>query len=241
MQSNLPTSAMPKKALIAACFVALALGGCEHLSHSEGPQVAGWSLMDPSQNHPITISQQPQTMSLRIAPGSRGLSESQYNEVLRFANRARVSDAGNSRLVVSAPSGGAHEVASMYAVHDIRQILSDHGFADSAVAVEAYDASRDRNAPVKISYLRYVAEGPNCGTWPTNLANQRNNAAYQNFGCANQHNLAAMIANPADLLGPRTETDRVSERRDVTWDKYTKGETTGAEKSQDEKISTQGE
>lgn len=241
MQSAFLSSAMPKRALLAISMTALALGGCEHLSNSNGPQVAGWSLMDPSQNHPIAISQQPQTMNLHVATGARGLSQAQYNDVLRFANRARVSDAGNSRLVVSAPSGGAHEVAAMYAVHDIRQILSDHGFADSAVAIETYDATRDRNAPVKISYLRYVAEGPACGSWPTNLAREPNNTTYANFGCANQANLAAMIANPADLLGPRTETDRMSERRDAVWDKYRGGETTGAQKSEDEKISTQGE
>ena len=56
------------------------------------------------------------------------------------------------------------------------------------------------------------------------------------MGCANQHNLAAMIANPADLLGPRSETDRSGERRDTVWDKYTKGESTGAQKSEEEKV-----
>jgi pilus assembly protein CpaD len=29
------------------------------------------------------------------------------------------------------------------------------------------------------------------------------NKNYKNFGCAYQNNLAAMVANPMDLLGPR--------------------------------------
>ena len=57
-----------------------------------------------------------------------------------------------------------------------------------------------------------------------------------NLGCANQHNLAAMVANPADLLGPRSETARPSERRDVTWGKYVQGQSTGANKSADERV-----
>ena len=56
--------------------------------------------------------------------------------------------------------------------------------------------------PIRLSYLRYVAEAPECGQWPTNLAEDYRNLPYPNLGCAQQHNLAAQIANPADLLGP---------------------------------------
>lgn len=54
------------------------------------------------------------------------------------------------------------------------------------------------------------------------------NVPYPNLGCANQRNLAVMVANPADLLGPRTETARSSERRDQVWGKYVKGAATGS-------------
>ena len=68
---------------------------------------------------------------------------------------------------------------------------------------------------------------------------QPGNLDYPNFGCATQQNLAAMVANPADLLGPRSQTPRIGDRRDEHWSKYVKGESTGAQKSGDEKISTQ--
>jgi pilus assembly protein CpaD len=54
------------------------------------------------------------------------------------------------------------------------------------------------------------------------------NLPYPNLGCANQRNLAVQIANPADLLGPRSETARASDRRDQVWNKYVKGAATGA-------------
>jgi pilus assembly protein CpaD len=232
-----PSSAIPRVAACLALAVVLAAaGGCKH-DEVTGPQVAGWALVDASQRHPIVVSQQPQTLELRIAASARGLSPRQRAEMLEFADRSRASDAGNSRLIIQAPGGGANEISSMHAVGEIRQILSDMGFAESSIAVEAYHAGGS-SAPVRVSYLRYVAEAPVCGYWPTNLAEQRDNGNYPNFGCANQHNLAVMVANPGDLLGPRTESDRASERRDTTWGKYVKGETSGAEKSDDEKVKT---
>lgn len=222
------------KTVLFGSVLALTLAGCKH--GEENAQVAGWTLIDPAQRHPILVSQQPQNMSVRIARGSQGLSPQQRAELLGFAGRSRASDAGNSKLIISAPSGGANEVSAMRAVHEIRQVLSDNGFAESSIAVEAYSNDGDAQPPIRISYLRYIAEGPNCGSWTTNLASEPQNIPHPNMGCANQHNLAAMIANPADLLGPRSETDRSGERRDTVWDKYTKGESTGAQKSEEEKV-----
>lgn len=215
--------------------VALALGACKHME--DNSRVAGWSLVDASQRHPILVSQKPSTLSLDVARGSYGLSPSQRADILDFATRYRMSDAGNSRLVIAAPSGGANEVAAMHAVHQIRTVLADQGFGDAAISIEPYPAE-GAGGPVRVSYLRYVAEAPECGTWPTNLAHDPGNVNYANFGCATQRNFAMQIANPADLLGPRTMTDRPSERRDVVFGKYIKGDVTSAKKTQDERVRT---
>lgn len=223
----------------AVSLVALMATGCK--DNFAQPQVAGWTLVDPSQRHPILVSQKPSHIQLRVARGSTGLTPSQRAEVLEFASKWRASDAGNSRLVISAPSGAANEVASMHAVQDIRGLLDDNGFAESAITVEAYQEDGDPQPPIRVSYLRYVAEAPECGHWPTNLASQYDNVPYANFGCSTQRNLAAQIANPADLLGPRSETPRSGERRSVHWDKYQKGQPPGATRSSDEKIDTRSQ
>jgi len=49
-----------------------------------------------------------------------------------------------------------------------------------------------------------------------------------------------MIVNPADLLGPRTMGERYSDRRDTVMDAWSKGKTTGAEKSEDERVRVKG-
>ena len=68
---------------------------------------------------------------------------------------------------------------------------------------------------------------PNAAHWPTNLADDPRNLPYPNFGCAQQRNLAAQVANPADLLGPRTMEPADAERRDVVLDKYRQGQADG--------------
>jgi pilus assembly protein CpaD len=149
-------------------------------------------------------------------------------------------DAGNSRLVIEVPSGTPNEVASMQAVAEIRALLSEVGFRATDINIEAVQAGGDAQAPIRISYSRYVAEGPECGKWPTNLASSDANLNYPNLGCANQANFAAMVANPADLVTPRGSTSRSGERDHNVWEKYVKGESTISTKSGDEKVQTKG-
>ena len=108
------------------------------------------------------------------------------------------------------------------------------------MSIEAIHGSAGEQPPIRISYLRYVAEGPECGRWPTNLAETEGNLMMPNLGCAQQKNFAAMVANPADLLGPRSMTPPSAERRDVIWEKYVKGESTIATKQEDEKVKVKG-
>ena len=221
----------PGLAFLAVSAIALALTGCKHTD--DPTRVEGWTLVDASERHPILVSQQPTTHIVKVPPGANGLSGGQRAQLLDFADHYRATDNGASRLVIQAPSGGANEVSSMYAVSQIRALLTDQGFAENMISVEAYDANGTREPPIRVSYLRFVAEPPPCGNWSTNLANE---LPHPDLGCANQHNLAAMVANPADLLGPRSETARDSMRRDQVFTKYINGQPTGARKSADERV-----
>jgi pilus assembly protein CpaD len=221
--------------LLTVSLLALSLAGCKTLDDEPGAHVAGWTIVDATQRHPIMVSQQPSTLNVRVARGSQGLTPAQKGQVASFLQHYRAADAGNSKLVIAVPSGTANESAAVRAVGDIRQMITAFGFSEANVAIEPYHAP-DAVAPVRLSYLRYVAEGPECGRWTTNLAEDYRNLPYPNFGCAQQRNLAAQVANPADLLGPRTVEPADAERRAVVFDRYRQGRPTGAEKSQDERI-----
>jgi pilus assembly protein CpaD len=225
--------------LVAAAYMTVGLMGCEMGAEERG-RVAATTLLQPTERHPILVSQQPSTLSLRVPRGSSGLTAQQRSQLAQFFDKYRAIDAGNSKIVVSVPSGSPNEVAAMRAVADMRDILSDSGFSDTSVSVEPYHNDAEPQPPVRVQYLRYIAEGPECGRWTDNLAESPQNLAYQNFGCAQQKNLASMIANPADLLGPRTMSPSSADRRAIILDKYTKGEITSAARSSDEKASTKG-
>ena len=232
---SLSSAGRTRLAMAAIALAATALGGCDHLGDRPDEQLAGPIVIDPSQRHPILVSQQPHKMSLRVARGEHGLTPAQRASVIDFVNRFRAADGGNSKLVISVPSGSPNEIAAMNAVADLRPILADARFPESSVSIEPYYADRDPQPPVRISYVRYVAEGPVCGKWPTNVAETSRSLNYEDFGCAQQKNLAAMVANPADLLGPRTSTPANADRRDVTYGKYLKGEVSGADRSINER------
>lgn len=217
--------------IAAVVVTALVAAAC---IHDQGPMVAGWAITDPAQRHPIMVSEEPSTLAIRVPRGAYGLSPQQRSQLIGFIERyGKMSS--NGRLVIRAPSGTANEVASMQAVGEIHDLLRRSGINEASILIQAY---RDRPAsqpPIQVSYLSYVAEAPECGRWASNLAEDPLNVGVPNLGCASQANFAAMVANPADLLGPRSETPRAAERRDVTWGKYTKGDSTVATKSGDER------
>lgn len=233
---RMPSFRMPLARLIAIIALPLSLAGCKHLE-DQGAQVAGWSLIDAEQRHPIMVSQEPANLDVRVAPGSQGLSPRQRAEVMGFAARYRAGDAGNSRLVIAAPSGAPNELAAMAAVDEIREILIDGGFSEATLAVRAYHDDFSKSPPVRISYMRFVAEGPECGqTWEHDPIRSYKNLPSTNLGCATQHNLASMVANPADLLGPRSEGPRYGDRRDKVYEGWINGKSTGSARSQDERV-----
>jgi pilus assembly protein CpaD len=88
-------------------------------------------------------------------------------------------------------------------------------------------------ATIRLNYPKIVADAGPCGLWPTDLGptldpSYLENRPYWNLGCATQHNLAAMVENPADIAQPRGETSAYEPRRSVVLEKYRKGESTQA-------------
>lgn len=175
-------------------------------------------------------------MVIHVTRGQHHLTPHQRAQLISFAQRFRATDTGNGRIVIAAPSGAANEVAGMHAVRQMREMLAEEGIRDSNMIVEAYHSEDSHQPPVRLSFLRYVAEAPQCGHFPTNLARESSNLPYPNFGCATQRTFAAQVANPADLIEPRNSTPRSSQRRDVTLNKYIKGEVSTAAKSEDERV-----
>jgi pilus assembly protein CpaD len=211
------TSRRSGLATIAACTVALVLvSGCAERRHSI---TVGAIPDDYRTNHPIVVAEKEETVDLPISRDSRGLSADQRSAVLGFMAGYDRRSGGAVHILV--PSGSANEVAAMDAAHEAVRLLAEDGVPRNRIALLSYAAGAgEANAPIRLSYTALRASAGPCGRWPEDLLHNAQNRHYANFGCSYQNNLAAQIANPADLLTPRKPAEIDPENRQNAIEDY---------------------
>ena len=106
-------------------------------------------------------------------------------------------------------SASAHHVGARVA-----EVIRTAGVPGNRISTVTYHAQEHgASAPIRLSYGAVRASVEGCGQWPADLTRSPENKNFHNFGCASQNNLAAIISNPADLLGPRGMTGVDAARR----------------------------
>ncbi|HEU5016830.1 MAG TPA: CpaD family pilus assembly protein [Pseudolabrys sp.] len=208
--------------LLAAGGLAAMLAGC----YPQQQAAIDTYPVDIRDRHPITIREGRQTVQVFVGHGRGGLLPSERADVLSFAQGWRNHAMGG--VVIDVPSNRATGRATADSMREIFSILAASGIPRRAVYVRRHPSAGGL-ATIKLSYSRLVAEAGPCGLWPKDIgpaakAQYLKNQPYWNFGCAAQHNLAAMVADPVDLVQPRGETPIYMERRSVAIDKWRKGE-----------------
>ena len=174
---------------------------------------------DRDQRFPISV--QPRMMTLRLLyNGQATLDENASGQIARFA-RDYLSY-GSGSIAVAPPSG--NPAASDLIVGE----LLGSGVSRNQIMVGTANAPGPSD-DFRITYIRYVAESPACGDWSDNLGRTASNTAPNNFGCATQRNIAAMVADPRDLLSPDRSGMADAQRRLTVLDNYRKGVPTPAE------------
>ena len=97
---------------------------------------------------------------------------------------------------------------------DWREHVENYKTGIRNVQVNHYSVgSGDVSAPIRVSYFAVRASTDKCGRWPEDLMQNSENKHYANFGCSYQNNLAAQVANPNDLVGPRRPGEIDAEKR----------------------------
>lgn len=156
-------------------------------------------------NHPIVIAEKEETLDLPVSAGSRGATPSQRASLEGFlANYDKVA-APTVNIVV--PAGSPNALAAGEVGRDFAEIARQAGVPAARIMLASYSAMPEESvAPVRVSYVAMRAQTDKCGRWPDDLLETSENKHYANFGCSYQNNVAAQIANPSDLLGPRKQT-----------------------------------
>jgi pilus assembly protein CpaD len=178
------------------------------------------------ERHPIALKDGKKSLVLFVGAGRGGLSAMQSAEVLAFAQSWKRDATGG--VTIDRPVGGANERAASDTLKEALSIIVQSGVPNSGIGIRPYQAG-DRNATLRLTYPLTVAEAGPCGLWPDDLGPSNDpkhfeNRQYYNFGCAQQRNLAAMVANPADLVQPRAETAPYQAKRTFGTEKWRKGE-----------------
>jgi pilus assembly protein CpaD len=178
---------------------------------------------DGARNHPITVEPSYRDLKVQFTGGMDGLSAEDAAKLDAFLADYRVH--GNGSLSISVPSGAMSRTAITY----FGERAAASGISRDKILVSTHDIANG-DARVDFNYITYTAHADSCGDWSENLAFSDDNLTPKNFGCSVQHNIAAMVANPRDLLGPGGMGPVDTNRRATVMDHYQKGEITQADK-----------
>ncbi|HEV7322063.1 MAG TPA: CpaD family pilus assembly protein [Ensifer sp.] len=209
-------SSSPSRAIIRSTrrVAALALFGVLLAGCGTKDNLATGSIPDDYRTrHPIVLAEGERTIDIPIASGDRRLNQGTRDVIAGFAADYRNSASGVVQIMM--PRGAANSHAAQAMRREIRSALVSAGVPAKRLLETSYDAGPYGDAaPVRLSYVAITAQTGPCGTWPEDLnLNTMENKNYYNFGCASQSNLAAQIANPTDLLGPRQMSPIDAEQR----------------------------
>ncbi len=188
-------------------------------------------------NHPIHVGRGSLYMAIPVGRNDQRLNREKRDELQMFLHYYRSQ--GTGRLKVSMPSQARYKLAVRNVLDDVHYELMQMSIGQENVHLKKY-RGQGYYPEIRLAFERYVAHGPECNGWNENLARSENNHNAKFWGCATQKNLAAMVANPRDLKGPRGWSPRDSRRRDTVWDKFIKGEVTGAKRNNDERVDVSG-
>jgi pilus assembly protein CpaD len=207
--------------------LAVALGACTHTDEVTTASVPD----DYRLRHPIAIQEADQSVVIFVGHARGGLSASQRADVAGLAQTWLGE--GTAAIVADVPVGTPNAKAAAETYREIQALLAAAGVPPRGMTVRHYHPEDPRQmAAIRLSYPKISAVAGPCGLWPEDIGPSIKNKGYfenkpyYNFGCAYQHNMAAMIDNPSDLVQPRPETPAYTTRRSVGFEKYRKGTTT---------------
>jgi pilus assembly protein CpaD len=176
---------------------------------------------DGAANHPITVEPSYRGLKVQFTGGDEGMNAEDTVKFDAFVADYRTH--GNGSLGISVANGPAAHAAITY----FAERAASTGISRDKILVSTHDVANG-DTRVDVSYISYKASADSCGDWSEDLSFTLENQTSKNFGCAVQHNIAAMVADPRDLLGPREASSPDTARRQTVIDLYEQGKPSAA-------------
>lgn len=198
-----------RRTIVMGCVVLAAsvLAGCSNDFYDS--RARGFIPEYHYQRYPIEV--QKVTAQLRIPVVAGRLTAAERIRVQRFAAQALSL---TSPIQVIRPAGSLKgEVLAA----EVTKELVRAGIEPSRIVHR-----QGKVQEVLLTMPRKIAVTKECGDWSKPLNETAMNRMYPNFGCAQQHNLAAMVDNPEDFERPRVMTPPDMDARNAAMQKYRK-------------------
>jgi pilus assembly protein CpaD len=209
--------------LAARALAALLLAACvASCASSDIDKVSKNKPITPTEQFPIKVT--PTDDQILLAPHSDALSPAQTAALHDLADRWR--DDGDGTIKIQTPAHGGEDAYRATAL--IQDALFSLGVSPDQVKLTDYDAGPRPHAPIVVGFVHYEAKGPDCGRKWKSFTRSSDNDVNNNFGCATTANIAALIANPADLIAPRSSDLGDAGRREIILGKYRQGQNTSS-------------
>jgi pilus assembly protein CpaD len=207
----------------ASLLAVLAAGSCAAPINSVDNN--GGLMDDPAVNHPITVEPAYHKLKVSFAPSDAGLMPDDAQRFDEFVQD--YMQHGNGAISISVPAGRDSEAAIAY----FGERLASFGVPRDRILVGTAAGSDGR---VELGYIGYFASTGACGDWSADLGATAANRIAPNLGCAVQHNIAAQVADPRDLVTPQPMGPGDAARRSTVYNNYKAGQPTGATQTPDQ-------
>lgn len=216
----------PKSKLVLITGLAtLMLGACTTYHPSEVPT--------PLRNK-ITVAETVERLELYAQPSGLSLSARDQDAVTDFVHL--YGQSGQGPMYINIPGNAANGLGAQQAKSAITSRMQSVGIPGSAVQMGSYNTNPGVPAPVVVSFRRLTTAPINCHQGAS-LTSTSTNQPYNNFGCAQTANLAAMIDDPRQLLAPYALSPSTMIRRSSVIDAYANGESTATPRPGGQEVS----
>lgn len=225
------TASRPNLALLALGAGLMTLGACASSAPSSVP--ASYMTGTALDRNEVGVTKRTEFLEIAIDPHASELSDSDRQRIRSFVGL--YAQRGHGPLVMSLPQASANPQLAVTAVAEARAIAWDSGVEYDEISGSAHGAGEKFAQPMILAFQIYDAVAPDCAQKSAyDFSDVSSNNTLPTLGCSVRTNLAAMIADPADLLGTRPLGPGDADRREVILQKFREGEATGATRTQQE-------
>ncbi len=181
----------------------------------------------------VGVAKRTEFLEVALDPSASELAETDRARIRNFVGS--YAQTGHGPLVLSLPAASANPQLAVTAVAEARSIAWEMGVRYDEIDGKSHGAGEALSQPMILAFQAYDAVAPECLSKASlDFSDVASNNNLPTLGCSVRTNLAAMIADPSDLLGNRPLGAGDAGRREVIMEKFRIGESTAAIRSAQE-------